>query len=205
VNFWERVILPRIIDRLLGTEAVAEERRATVAGVAGRVLEIGFGSGLNLPWYDGAKIDELVALDPSTSAFAIGKKRLAATNYPVTFLALSGEAIAADTASFDVVVSTFTLCTIPDVDRALVEIRRVLKPAGRLHFLEHGRSSRPNLARWQTRLTPIQKAVGGGCHLDRDITQILDRAGFDTRATERYEVPNMGLIAPRYRGVASVT
>jgi ubiquinone/menaquinone biosynthesis C-methylase UbiE len=200
MGFYEQSILPRILNLVLGGEEIAEERRAALAGVSGRVLEVGFGSGLNLPWY-GDAVTELTAIDPSTTGHALAKKRLERVAFPVQFLPLSSETIPADTGGFDAVVSTFTLCSIPDAPRALLEIRRVLAPGGHFYFLEHGRHQSPSIARWQTRLTPINRALGGGCELDRDIEGLVTAAGFALDKLERYQGRGGTLSGTRYRGI----
>jgi ubiquinone/menaquinone biosynthesis C-methylase UbiE len=169
----------------MGMRVVSEERRKALAGVRGRVLEIGFGSGHNLPFYPEA-VEELVAVDPSTESAKLARKRIAAARFPVEYVALEGESIAAPDASFDSVVSTFTLCTIPDPTAALRQLLRVLKPEGRFFFVEHGRSAEPKVQRWQDRLNPIQRALVGGCNINRDIEQLVREAGFALDQVDKY-------------------
>ncbi len=156
---------------------LAAYRRRVVPAAEGRVLEIGIGSGLNLPFY-GVAMTELVGLDPSPRLLSMAADASRKATQRVTLLEGSAEAVPLDDASVDTVVTTWTLCTIPDVDRALREMRRVLKPGGRLLFVEHGRSPDGGVRRWRERLNPIWRHVGGGCHLNRPIPQLLERTGF---------------------------
>lgn len=188
-------VLPRWVDRIMGAEELRVRRPRCLAGVRGRVLEIGFGSGHNLPFYP-PEVNELLALEPSPLSRKLAAKRVAAASFPVTFLGCAAEHIPLEDASMDFVVSTCTLCTIPDVAAALREVRRVLEPGGRLHFLEHGRAPQARLARWQNRLNPIQKLLAGGCHLNRPIDELLQAAGFALDVLEHEFLPK----APRVAG-----
>lgn len=170
-------ILPRLIHLSMGQAPLAAYRRRVVPAAAGRVLEIGVGSGLNLPFY-GAAATSIVALDPSATLLAMARHAQARSGAPVEWLKGSAEAVPLDTASVDTVVTTWTLCTIPDVRRALGEMRRVLKPTGQLLFVEHGRAPDARVRRWQDRLTPVWRHIGGGCHLNRPIPELLEGAGF---------------------------
>jgi SAM-dependent methyltransferase len=202
MGFYETHVLPHLLDVCMNMKANRDERQRALADVKGRVLEIGFGTGLNLPHYPPA-VTKVVGVDPSTTSAKLARKRIAAAPFPVDVVALSAERLPVPDESFETVVSTFTLCTIPDVDGALAEVRRALKPDGRFFFVEHGRSDDPAVARWQDRLNPIEKAVLGGCHLNRPIARLIERAGF---AMERLENSYME-GAPKfagylYRGVA---
>lgn len=199
MGLYSRFVLPRIVDWVLGTKEVEAERKLALAEVEGRVLEIGFGSGPNLPFY-GDKISELVAIDPELGVRARRDQRMALAAFPVKFAQLSGETLPLADEEFDAVVSTYTLCTIPDVARALREARRVLKPGGRFYFLEHGRSAEENIAKWQSRLNAIYSPVAGGCRLDRDVPSLVESAGFRLQKIERYDSEGPKLFSPRFRG-----
>ena len=195
MGFYGDQILPRLMSVAMGTKAIGEERRRAVAGVSGTVLELGFGAGHNLPFYPPA-VTKIVAVDPSRVSAKLARKRIAATRLPVDYLALAGEALDAPDASFDAVVSTFTLCTVGDPAAALAQIRRVLKPGGRMFLLEHGRADDPEVRRWQGRLNGLQMALVGGGHLDRDIEATVREAGFAFDEIEKHYLAG----APRVSG-----
>ncbi len=178
------------------------ERPRVVGGAHGVVLEVGFGSGLNLPYYQ--NISKLYALDPSEELYSLAKKRIENVSFPVEHLNASAEEIPLDSESVDTVVSTWSLCSIPDPNVALKEIRRVLKPQGKFLFIEHGKSLRPRVAVWQKRLTPISKCFAGGCHLDRDIKQLIMDAGFKFEQMEKFDKKSKPLSF-MYKGVAVKT
>jgi len=177
-NWYEKHLLPHLIDFACGMKAITRQRAKVVPKAHGRVLEIGIGTGLNLTHYDASKVDTLCGLDPSLALHAIAKSRLASTTLSLELVPLSAERIPADDASFDCIVCTFTLCTILDPLAALHEMRRVLKPGGELLFSEHGLAPEPSVQKWQHRLTPIWRPMAGGCHLNRDIPALLAQAGF---------------------------
>ena len=177
MGFYEDQVLPRVIDVVLGNREMGKLRSRALAGLTGTVLEVGFGSGTNLAYYP-PEVDRVLAVDPATVGRKLARKRLAEARVPVEFIGLDGQSLPLDDDSVDNAVSTWTLCTIPDVDAALAEIHRVLKPGGRLHFLEHGLSDDPKVARRQHRLDPIQQKVAGGCHLDRRHDELVRAAGF---------------------------
>ena len=178
-GWYERLILPRLIDVTCGLEQIAEQRRRIVPEAAGRVLELGFGSGLNLPFYNPSRVAELWGLEPSRAMLEMAEARAAKAGFPVTFLEAPAEAIPLDSGSVDTVVSTYTLCTVSDPVKALREVARVLRPGGRLLFAEHGRAPDAGVFKWQARLTPVWKRLAGGCQLDRDIPALLRTAGFE--------------------------
>jgi ubiquinone/menaquinone biosynthesis C-methylase UbiE len=195
-------ILPRIMNVAMGMRVIGDERRKALAGVTGTVLEVGFGSGHNLPFYPAA-VSKVLAVDPSKQAAKLARKRIAAARVPVAYLPLEGEAIDAPDASVDSVVSTFTLCSVRDPGAALAQLRRVLKPGGRLFFVEHGRSDDPKVRRWQDRLNGLQMALVGGCHLNRDIEGLLRAAGFAFDEIEKYDLPGSSRVTGSLtRGVA---
>ena len=176
-TFYQRWILPRLVHLSMRQETFTAYRHRVVSLAEGRVLEIGVGSGLNLPLYS-AKTMCVIGLDPSAALLAMARKVIDREVADVELLEGSAEAIPLEDASIDTVVTTWTLCTIPDVRRALREARRVLRPDGRLLFVEHGRSPDPRVRRWQDRLTPVRKRIGGGCHLNRPIGLLLEESGF---------------------------
>ena len=181
-------ILPRITDAALGRADLHPVRARVCEGLDGEVLEVGFGSGLNVPHYpDG--IERVRAVDPATAARKLAADRVAASDTPVEYIGLDGERLPLDDDSVDHVIITWTLCTIPDAAQAVREMRRVLRPDGRLHFVEHGLAPIPKVARWQARLNPIQKRVFGGCHLDRPIDQLIEGAGLRIDRLETYFQP----------------
>jgi ubiquinone/menaquinone biosynthesis C-methylase UbiE len=176
MGFYERAILPRLIHAGMRQERLLPYRQRLVREAEGRVLEIGFGSGLNAPLYAAPVI--LVGLDPSYVALSIARSSIRTLLSPIDLLEASAEAIPLASDSVDTIVTAWTLCSIPDVTRALREMRRVLKPTGRLLFVEHGRSPEPTVAWWQDRLTPVWKHIAGGCHLNRSIDLLVEEAGF---------------------------
>lgn len=203
MGLWAQQVVPRIVDRSLGTERVSVVRRRVCAGLRGEVLEIGFGSGLNVPHYPPAVV-RVVAVEPSDVGWRLAGERLAASRVPVQRSGLDGQALPFEDASFDTALSTFTLCTIPDVGAALREVRRVLRPGGQLHFVEHGRAPDEGVRRWQRRLEPVQRRVGAGCHLGRPIDELLTAAGFRlTRLDRSYLEREPRPFAALYEGVAA--
>ena len=180
---WYRTqVVPRIINVCCGM-APAEIRQRVCADLTGEVVEVGFGSGLNVPHYPSA-VTRVLAVEPADVGFAKAGKRLAAASVPVERIGLDGQRLPLTDASVDNALSTWTLCTIPDAGAALREIRRVLKPGGRLQFVEHGLSPDHGVARWQHRLNGVQQAVAGGCNINRPIDQLLTAAGFRVERME---------------------
>lgn len=178
MGFYDRHILPRLLSAAMSTKPVTYQRRKVVPRAAGRVLEIGFGAGHNLPFYDASKVNHLWALEPAKEMRERAAERVAASPISLEFLDLPGEQIPLDDESADTVLVTYTLCSIPDVAKALGEMRRVMKADGRLIFCEHGDAPDAGVRRWQARLTPIWKKIGGGCHLNRPIPELIRAARF---------------------------
>lgn len=202
VGFYVDRILPRITDVALGRPELEEVRAKACEGLDGEVLEVGFGSGRNVRHYP-AEVTRVLAVGPATAERDLAERRLARSSVPVDFIGLDGERLPLDDASVDHVLTTWTLCTIPDVAQALSEMRRVLRPGGTFHFVEHGRSPDANIARWQRRLNPIQKRVFGGCHLDRSIDDLIATAGLDLAEIDRYYAPGPKPFSYFYAGTAT--
>lgn len=178
--------MPRLTDASLGIEAVGRLRARACAGLRGRIVEIGFGSGLNLPHLP-PEVTALDAVEPSEVAWARAEGRRRRASVPVRRVGLDGQRLEAGDAAYDAALVTFTLCTIPDVGAALEEVRRVLEPGAAVHFLEHGLAPDAGVARWQRRLDPLQQRVVGGCHLARDVPALLADAGLEvTELREEY-------------------
>jgi ubiquinone/menaquinone biosynthesis C-methylase UbiE len=177
MGFYNRWILPQVIELAMRQKNFAPFRERTAGAAHGRVLEIGIGSGLNLASYR-QDVETVYGVDPSAELLAKASQRVANVGFPVRLLEASSEQLPLEDRSFDTVVITFTLCSIPDVGAALLEIRRVLKPEGEMLFAEHGRAPDPDVMRWQDRITPVWKRIGGGCHLNRKMDELIRAAGF---------------------------
>jgi ubiquinone/menaquinone biosynthesis C-methylase UbiE len=169
-------LLPRVQNKVMDRKDLREVRARVCSGLSGEVVEVGFGTGLNAPHYP-VSVHKIAAVEPSTLCMRIAEPRIAATATKVELAGLTGETLDLPSDEFDAALSTWTLCTIPDVDAAIAEIRRVLKRGGRLHFVEHGRAPDAGVARWQERIEPPWKHVAGGCHLTRRIPQLIEQAG----------------------------
>ncbi len=177
MSLYAERILPHLLNLAMRNRELAAYRQRVVPAAHGRVLEIGIGSGLNLPFY-GSEVNEVIGLDPSSSLLAMAERQARAGRVPVRMLQGSAEAIPLEDASVDTVLTTWTLCSIPDAHAALAEMRRVLKPSGDLVFVEHGKAPDLSVARWQDRLTPLWRPIAGGCHLNRPIAALIEGAGF---------------------------
>ena len=202
MGLYDRHILPHLIDFACGMGAVMKARSQLVPQARGRVLEIGIGSGLNLSFYDPQRVEVVVGVDPSADMQRLARERAARCQVPVEMIALELGQIQAADASFDDIVCTFTLCTIPDAIAALREMRRVLKPGGRLLFCEHGLAPDLPVVRWQKRLTPLWKPLAGGCHLDRDIPALIGAGGFHIRELSTGYLKGPRPMTHVYRGWA---
>lgn len=203
--FYRDVAFPRIMNAAMNTKTTREIRACVCGQLSGNVLEIGFGSGLNLPHLP-LSVNALHAVDPSLGAARLAGKRISASPVPVEMAGLDGQALPFEDASMDAALSTWTMCTIADPVKALREVRRVLRPGAKLHFVEHGVAPDESVRRWQSRLNPIQNKVGCGCHLNRDIPALIRLGGFQIERMDQY----YGKGEPRpygatYEGVAAPT
>lgn len=185
MGWWTDQVVPRVADKALNTKRIPPLRDRVCQGLSGDVVEVGFGSGLNIAHYPPA-VRSVSAVEPSNVAWRIAQPRVQTNRAQVVRAGLDGQRLALPTATFDAALSTFTMCTIPDLDAALKEILRVLKPGGVLHFVEHGRSPDASVARWQDRLQPIQGRVAGGCHLNRPIAENLSGSGLELEDLETF-------------------
>ncbi len=201
MGIYRQQVLPRIIDRLLSTGEVMKYRSQTVEGLHGKVVEIGFGSGLNVSLYP-PEVTTVYAVDPATVGQKLAADRVAASPVDVEYIGLDGQSLPLDDESCDAALSTYTLCTIPDAALALTEVFRVLKPGAKFHLLEHGLAHEEGVVKWQRRFNPIQKRVGDGCHLDRDHRSMLTDAGFEIESLEEWYAKGPKPFASFYRGVA---
>ena len=188
MGVWTRQVVPRVADRALDAPELRAVRQRVCAGLAGEVLELGFGSGLNVPHYPPA-VTRVAAVEPSDVGWRLAAGRVAAATVPVQRAGLEGQALPFADDAFDAALSTFSLCTIPDAVRALREVRRVLRPGARLHLVEHGRAPDEDVQRWQRRLDPVNRLVQGGCRLGRPIDALLEQAGFVVEQLERGYLP----------------
>ena len=178
MGLYAKYVLPHLIKCACGQEAITEQRKKVVPLAEGRILEIGLGAGHNLPFYDPTRVEKFWGLEPAAELRAIAQDAIDAAPFDVEVLDLPGEQIPLDDNSVDTVMITFTLCTIADVAGALASMRRVLKPSGRMIFCEHGAAPDEKIRKWQNRLTPVWKRLGGGCHLNRDIPGLIMESGF---------------------------
>jgi SAM-dependent methyltransferase len=187
MGFYQEQVLPRLQDKVMNREANGEVRARTCAGLTGRVVEVGFGTGLNAPYYP-PEVTKVFAIEPSRVCMRLAEARIAATRVPVEPAGLTGEHLDLPSEEFDAVLSTWTLCTIPNLEAALAEIGRVLKPGGDFHFVEHGHAPDANIARWQRRIEPVNKKLAGGCHLTRQIDRYIEDAGFRIEHLDSYYI-----------------
>jgi ubiquinone/menaquinone biosynthesis C-methylase UbiE len=201
MGFYAEQIVPRCTDFMLSRPLILEKRARITRGLRGVVLEIGFGSGLNLPYYP-REVTKILAVEPSPVGKQLASRRVAASAIPLEWSGLDGQRLALDDASVDGALSTFTLCTIPDLDAALRELRRVIKVGGAFHFLEHGRSPDASVAKWQDRFDPLQQRLAAGCHLNRALPERVRAAGFCIDALDAYYVPGPKLAAYFFEGRA---
>jgi ubiquinone/menaquinone biosynthesis C-methylase UbiE len=202
MGFYSKYILPKMIHLVCRAEVNAKQREKVVPRAQGRVLEIGAGSGLNLPYYDATRVRHLFALEPAAEMWAIAEPEVRKTEFPVDFIQSSAETIPLDSDSIDTVLVTYTLCSILDAEKALREMHRVLRADGTLVFCEHGVAPDEGVRKWQNRLNPIWKRLAGGCNLNRDIQALLDGNGFQSDTVETMYLPGPRPMTFNYWGSA---
>jgi ubiquinone/menaquinone biosynthesis C-methylase UbiE len=202
MGFYDYYVLPRLVHFTCGLKPAMKQRQKVVPLASGRVLEIGIGSGLNIPFYDAGKVEHLWGLDPSAEMWAIAKKNAEAHHLDAEFIQSGAESIPMESHVADTVVMTYTLCTIPEAGPALTEIRRVLKPGGRLLFCEHGRADDESVRRWQDRVNPVWRRLAGGCNLNRPVSELLKDAGFDVPDLQTMYIPGWRPACFNYWGTA---
>jgi ubiquinone/menaquinone biosynthesis C-methylase UbiE len=201
VGIYSRIVLPKLIDLAMKDKAVAAKRSEVIPKATGLVLEIGIGSGLNLSFYSTA-VTHLRGIDPSAELLSMARKKIGRLAFPVELTGETAEQLRVDAGSVDTVVSTWVLCSIPNPLGALQEMKRVLKPGGRLLFVEHGRSPDPKVRAWQDRLNPIWRKIGGGCNLNRKMDELIGSAGFDILELQTTYLPGPRPMTYTYQGFA---
>ena len=204
MSFYENYCLPHLINCCCGMPDIEKQRAKVVPGARGRVLEIGMGSGLNLKHYDKDKVELVWGLEPSEGMRRKASSNLEASPVQVEWLDLPSETIPLDDNSADTVVLTYTLCTIEDTEKALAEMKRVLKPDGVMLFSEHGEAPDENIARWQQRVNPIWKKIAGGCNLNRRIPNLIQQAGFDIKDLQQCYLKGPKIATYQYYGHAQL-
>lgn len=202
MGIYEKYFLPKLLNLAMKAPAMKALRKRLVPLAEGRVLEVGIGSGLNLPFYN--KSVHVTGLDPSLELQAYAREVADHESVDVDFIGLSGEEIPEDNNSFDTVVMTWTLCTISDPRKALSEIRRVLKPGGKVIFAEHGKAPDINIANWQARINPVWSFIAGGCHLNRKIESLYEESGFNFDEIEKGYLEGPRIVTYNFRGIASI-
>ena len=205
MGLYAKYVLPHIIDLAMRNKEIARLRAAWIPHARGEVLEAGIGSGLNLPFYS-PQVQHVYGVDPSLELQRIARKRLPAARFQIEFLPQSAEkALPLADASIDTIVITWTLCSIPNALQALLQIKRLLKPDGRLLFLEHGRAPDRRVVAWQDRLTPFWKSIAGGCHLNRKVDELITAAGFQIAELKTFYLPGPRPMTYTYQGLAQLT
>ena len=202
MGLYDRYILPKVVHFTCGLKPNMRQRAKVVPRAHGRVLEIGIGSGLNLPYYDSAKVSKVWGLDPSPEMIQMARRAAASLPFEVEFIGLPGEEIPLEDSSIDTVVVTYTLCTIADTAPALRQISRVLRPGGELVFCEHGAAPDASVRRWQDRLNPMWKRLGGGCNLNRPIPELIEAGGFRIKSLDTMYIPGWRPASFNYWGAA---
>jgi ubiquinone/menaquinone biosynthesis C-methylase UbiE len=202
MKVYSHYIFPRLLEKMMSGGEFPELRKSILADVSGDVFEIGFGTGLNLPHYPPG-VKRITTVDPNPGSQKLAKRRIAHSSIEVVHHTLSGEHLDLPSDSFDSVVCTFTMCSIPNVDAAMAEMRRLLRKGGRMFFVEHGLSNDPHIQRWQNRLTPLNRIIGDGCHLNRNPSLTISNSGLQITSLDNFYLKK----APRfagyiYRGIA---
>ncbi len=203
MGFYERRILPFMLNAAMKQKPIRYQRKKVVPHAEGRILEIGIGSGLNLSYYDPAKVEKVWGLDPSAELRVYAEQEAAQVPFDVEFIGLEAENIPLEDASMDTVLMTYTLCTIPDAVTALHGMRRVLKPGGKLIFCEHGQAPDESVRRWQDRINPIWKRIAGGCNLNRKIPELIEEGGFKVQDMDTMYIPGPRPMTFNYWGSAT--
>jgi ubiquinone/menaquinone biosynthesis C-methylase UbiE len=196
MGLYEKFVVPHIINCACGSKPIRYQRKKVVPLCEGTVLEIGIGTGLNLPYYDASKVTKVIGLDPSEASWKLAGERAKGLGFPVEFIGLPGEQIPLADKSVDTVLVTFSLCTIPDPMQALAGMRRVLKPGGKLVFCEHGAAPDADVLGWQNRINPVWKVLFGGCNLNRKMPAIIESSGFKIADLQTMYLPS----TPRFAG-----
>jgi SAM-dependent methyltransferase len=189
MGLYGRFVLPKLVNLACRTSPVTRQRQKVIPKATGKVLELGFGSGLNIPFYDATRVQQVLALEPSREMWSLAEEKVRAAAFEVEHLEASAEEVPVADGSIDTVVATYTLCTIPDLGVALREVRRVLKPGGALVFCEHGAAPDEDVRRWQDRLNPIWTRLAGGCNLNRPIPSLLEEGGFGIQELDTMYLP----------------
>jgi ubiquinone/menaquinone biosynthesis C-methylase UbiE len=205
MNIYDEYCLPHFIHCACGLKVIQSQREKVVPVAEGRVLEVGMGSALNIPFYDPDKVDFVWGLEPSRAMRKKARKNLGRAPFEVRLLDLPGEEIPLDDNSVDTVLLTYTLCTIPDWRNALQQMRRVLKPGGKLIFCEHGLAPDERVRKWQDRVNPLWKKVAGGCHLNRPIPDYIEEGGFTIQTLDTGYLPGPKFAGFNYWGIAKQT
>ena len=203
MGLYGKYVLPRVVHLACSARPNMRQREKLVPLASGRVLEVGMGSGLNLPFYDARRVTKVWGLEPSPEMSKMASAAVEAVAFDVEFVSAGGEQIPLDSESFDTVLMTFTLCTIPDAERAMREIARVLKRGGQLLFCEHGAAPDAGVRRWQNRINPLWRRLAGGCHLNRDIPGLIRRGGFEITRMDTMYIPGWRPASFNYRGAAA--
>ena len=195
MSLYDKYVLPKFLNCACGSKPVEYQRKKVVPNAEGLVLEVGIGSGLNLPFYDNSKVTQIWGLDPSEELSSMAKETAKNLNLDVKFISSGAEEIPLPDNYFDTALVTYTMCTIPEVIRANIEIKRVLKDTGKLIFCEHGKAPDLNIAKWQSRIDPIWGKLAGGCHLNRDIPSILEDSGYKIIELDQMYLPSTPKVA----------
>ncbi|MFT6807115.1 MAG: ubiquinone/menaquinone biosynthesis C-methylase UbiE [Saprospiraceae bacterium] len=204
MGIYNTYVLPKMINFACSQSSTMKQREKIIPLVEGRVLEIGVGTGLNIPFYNASKVDYVMGIDPEVANWKEGKIDVAKLPFEYEFVEAFAEDIPADNHSFDSVVITYTLCSIPEVALAFDEIRRIMKPNGKLYFCEHGKAPDKVVQKWQNSINPMWKRIGGGCHLNRDIPSLILESGFKIQELEEMYIPGWKPLSYNYWGSAKV-